>query len=431
MLRSLFDRFFGSRRAPAVVPPPAQARPRAPREPGPPPVGIGARRPLVNARGELAGFEFHAGAAGRLKLRRVEDEVTVRAVVANVMGAMRLCLSQQLTPLAEFPATWLARSAADELFEPGMHLVLCRDALFDDAAARTRLVARLRGLGCRVGWRAVDVPPSEPPDFLLLNAPAANDRVGWQQASDDLARERPGIAQVALDLPDIDSLEALLRGPLLLGACALGGVGLPAGPRVALSPQGTHLLRLLSRLTRDEDNALLVADIKADAALALRLLQFLNSAGASPGRPLDSIDQAVMVLGRDALYRWAAQMVVRLSPSRPSTAALQAMALARARFFELLARTAGEAQPGQLYLFGLVSMLPRLLGCNQEEAVASLDLPPTALRALLEGQGDWYPYVALARAIDGHDLAAAAALAERFGGLPAVLALSARAWTTV
>ena len=154
----------------------------------------------------------------------------------------------------------------------------------------------------------------------------------------------------------------------------------------------------------------------------------LNTAGATPGRVLDSIEQAVMVLGRDALYGWVAQMLVRLSPPRPAAEALQSLALARARMLEMLARRAGAASPGTLYLLGLASMLPTLLQCSVEDAVQSLRLAPTAMDALSRRAGPWEPYLSLVQALETQDMAVAQALGEQFGGLDDVLALWAQAW---
>lgn len=408
-------------------PPAASRNTPGPRLPGPPPIGVGARRPLIAGDGTLAGFEFYGGAAGRGRLRRAEDEVTVRACMASVLGAMRLCIGQGLTALAEFPTTWLARGD-DAALCPGMVLVLTPDAVFDDPTALARLVGRMRDAGARVGWRAASVAPAPVlPDFLLVTAAPASGLPGWRSASDRVGQAFPGIGQVLLDLPDIEVLEAMLPAPVILAACVPDAAPAARQP-VALSPQAGRLLHLLNRLVRDEDPAALAAEIRADAALGLRLLQHANSAGHSTGPPLASVDQAVVRLGRDPLYRWAAQMLVRLAPARPSVQALQATALARARLFELLAGKAGEAHPGDLYLFGLVSMLPTLLGCSPEAAVEPLRLPAAALDALLRRSGPWHGYLALVSALDRQDMAGADVAAQPFGGLDSVLACATRAW---
>ena len=400
--------------------------------PGTPiPMGLGARRPLVATGGALAGFEFHAGNAGRS--RAADDDQTARARTNSVLGAMRLCIGQDKIALAELPPGWLARCDPDQALVPGMYLVLGADAMADDPVALAALIRRLRGAGTLVGW-PVDpgvgrhLPPGRP-DFLTLPAPAGQERnlQAWQQAVQQVAQDYPSVPLVLLELPNVDLLEALLRAPVLLAGCTIGA-SLASSRTQKLPPQAQTLLQLLNRLVRDDDHAVLVADIKADPALSLRMLQHLNSAGASNGTPLESIEQAVMVLGRDELYRWVAQMLVRLSPGRPAAAALQAMALARARLLELLAHSVDEPNPGSLYLLGLASMLPLLMQCSVDEALDWLQLPAPATEALLQQTGPWLPYLALVHALERNDLLAAESLARPFGGLDRVLAQSARAW---
>ncbi len=409
-------------------------------------LGLGARRPLVAADGSLAGFEFYVGAATLVRLQRATGDagdVASRAYAANVLGAMRLCASQNLAALAKLPTGWLTL-LPDELLLPGMHLVLHSDSSAAEAtpgaaqaqAAQTKLateMARLRGAGVLLGWCAATAGAATPPgrpDFIALPAPATTGVQAWRDALTLSVSRWPGLPHmphVLLELPDVDVMEAVLRPPVTLVACAIGANVVPVRVQ-ALPPQAQRLLQLLHRLVRDDDNALLAQDIKADAALSLGLLHHLNTAGASPGRVLDSIEQAVTVLGRDALYGWVAQMLVRMSPQRPAAHYLQAMALARARFLELLARAAGEPSPGTLYLLGLASMLPLLLQCSLADAVDALPLPPQALAALHQQSGPWRPYLALAQALETHDMLAAETLAVPFGGLATVLGHSAKAW---
>jgi EAL and modified HD-GYP domain-containing signal transduction protein len=230
-----------------------------------------------------------------------------------------------------------------------------------------------------------------------------------------------------LDLPGVDVLEAVLGPPLLFAACSIAPCTEPQRVQ-ALPPQAQHALRLLNRLLHDDDHGQVVADIKADAALSLRLLSYMNSAGASPGRELESIEQAVLLLGRDALYRWAAQMLVRMAPPRPAAHALQASALARARLFELMARGSGSSSPGAAYLLGLATMLPLLLQCGIEEAAGALNLPADALRALRGQGGPWLPYLQLLQVLEAGDMPAIEAAAAPFGGTQAVMACWTEAW---
>jgi len=432
MLNALLNR-FRAKPPPPAVPRPAAARPamEIPRpaavQHAAPLAGAGARRPLVSAQGRLAGFEFQVGAA---MLNRLQG-AAASAYTTNLLGAMRLCCQQGLGALAELPASWLAQGAQDRDLARGMHLLLRADALFDDADATCALISRLRRAGVLVGWSPRSTPAvpraAGRPDFMPLPAPATPDAVAWQQAVDAAAERWPDMPLLLLELPAVDVMESLLAPPILWAACTIGGCSEPARAQ-ALPPQAQRALRLLNRLLHDEDHAAVVDDIKADAALSLRLLQYMNSAGALPGRELDSIEQAVMLLGRDALYRWVAQMLVRMSPPRPAAHALQATALARARLFELLARASQAPSPGALYLLGLATMLPLLMQCGIDEAADAMHLAPAAVQALRRQGGPWQPYIGLLQALEAGDMPATEAASAAFGGHERVLACWTEAW---
>ena len=438
MFGSLFDKLTGRRSTDAPAKAAAPARPSF----ATPttmtsaiavdaPIGLGARRPLVAPGGALAGFEFGASAAVLARARAGTGDAGLHAGVGNVLGAMRLSIEQKLLALAELPASGLVRFQRAGDFCAGMYIVVGPDPTFADAATASALLARIRSAGARVGWARptatpIASPPGEP-DFVPVRQPSEADAATWQRAIDDARAQHPKAALLLLDIEGVELMESLLHPPVFLAACAMSKGLVPAQTQ-ALPPQAQRLLQLMSRLVRDDDNALLVADIKSDPTLALRLLQYLNSAGASPGRELGSIDQAVMVLGRDTLYRWVAQMLVRLSPSRPAADALRALALARARLLERLARQTGEASPGSLYVLGLASMLPTLLQCSLDDATSSLNLPAEAVEALRQGTGPWQRYLSLALALERYDMRETEALAGTFGGLETVLGHSAQAW---
>jgi EAL and modified HD-GYP domain-containing signal transduction protein len=385
------------------------------------PAALGARRPLMAPGRGLSGFEFYVAESMIGRLRRREDLTAARACAGGVLAAMRLTCAQGLLALAELPGDWLAEVLAGQDILPGMLIALRADATTQDATALAALLAGLRQHGARVGWQAgaPGFAPGAQPDFLLLTA--SDD----PRRATDAAGHRPELL-VAPDLPDVERLEAFLEAGVALAGCSVGS----PEPRQAreLPPQTQPLLRLLNQLVGDTDHADVVATIKSDAALSVRLLQYLNSAGASPGRTLDSIDQAVLILGRAELYRWVARLTVRLGPPRPASAGLQQFALARAGLLELLARQAGEPQPGSLYLMGLASLLPALLQCRLDDALRTLALPEPAVLALAGGRGEWARYLAIALAVENGNLPEVERLAAHWGGAAAVMSLAERAW---
>jgi HDOD domain len=434
MLLSLLDRLLGRREAVAAPGDPegavhpgtgAQATTTAP-PPSPPAVPIGARRPLVSAQGSIAGYEFHLGEATLRRLRSRGDPAAASACASSLLGAMRLCAQNGQAAYGQLPASWLARVGTPHPLIRGMHLGLLDDDHAGDTALLAERIALGRSAGAAIGWRLGAVPGFASglrADFHTLQGGGLEGAALLKA----LRSGAQGVPLIALDLPGIDALEAALAAGVQLACCHMDAGRQPPEVR-PLTPQTQRLLALMTQLTRDAETPELVAAIKADVSLSYRLLRQLNSASVSPAGELGSIEQAVALLGRNELYRWVTVLLVQQAPARPASAALQGMALARARFFELLAEAQGEPRPGALFTMGLASMLPQLLRTRLPDALASLQLHPHAEQALLERQGPWCAYLALAEVLDESDLEEAAPLAQAFGGLPAVMAHSARAW---
>lgn len=440
MLQSLFDRLLGRRPppAPAVSRPPPRATdtgraPALPRRPAAPAASadapLGARRPLISAQGRIAGFEFQIGEAVQRRLLERGDLAAAGACTSSLLAAMRLCAQAGRRAYGELPAQWLLRAPGIDTLGQGVWLALV--ALHEVApgsAAAAELADAIdsaRRSGARIGW-ALDAPAPAgiAADFHTLHTQRHDDPAHWLQA---LRGAPSGVPIVALDLPGIDALEAALRAGVQLACCSVEA-GAEAPEARPLTPATQRLLQLMNQLAQDAETPRLVAAIKADVSLSYRLLRQLNSAAVGGGAELGSIEQAVALLGRNELYRWVSVLLVRQAPQRPASPALQSMALARARLFELLAEAQGEPQPGALFTLGLASMLPLLLQTRLPDALAALQLHPLAEAALLEREGPWVAYLQLAEVLDESDLAEAAPLAEAFGGLPAVMSTSARAW---
>ncbi|MBY0236134.1 MAG: hypothetical protein K2W93_14230, partial [Burkholderiaceae bacterium] len=281
--------------ASAPAPLPARARVAAPVQapaglPAAEPVltVVGARRPLVSAQGHLAGFEFQLGAAQQERLLARADASTGAAHANALLAAMRLCVAQGLRALTELPLAWLARSV-DANEQPGavlagMVLLIRPGAPLASSEQALALLARLRAAGALVGWRqqyGQALAELGRPDFVVPQLAEASSDAARRQAISLCLLQSGALPQLLLDLPDVDALEALLNQPsVMLASCRLDAAA-PAGPATdlghALPPQAAALMQLLGRLVRDDDVALLAADIKADAALSVRLLQHLNS----------------------------------------------------------------------------------------------------------------------------------------------------------
>ncbi len=423
MMKTLLGRWLGAKAKP-VGPPvrPAAASAAAPQSTSAPARAdaptVGARRALVDLRGRVVGYEFSAGASVIDRLQQRPNPVALKAHCLALLAGMRRCTGQGLMAYAQLPGAWLA--AVDAQPSHGMFLGLVLNPGQDQSQALATLLPTWRAAGARIGWQ--DLPDgagsSLLPDFTV--SPSAS----RPRFSSPRLSKRPWVTP---HLPDLDSLDAaLVAGALWAGCDTL----MAAEPRQAkaLPAQTQRLMELLHRLIRDDDTVQVVEDIKRDAGLCARLLQHLNSASVSASRRLDSIEQAVSVLGRNALYAWVSALLVRQGPQRPAAGALQALALARARLLESLARAAGEPSPGSLYVVGLASVLPQLMQASLADVLGCLGLPNEAEMALRSRSGPWGQYLNLAEALEARDMASVRRLSNVTGGLESTMAMSARAW---
>ena len=423
MMQSLLGRWFGHTAKPPAVAAKAAVAAAPVQKPMPTAIHtsaptVGARRALVDLRGDVVGYEFSVGASLIERLHQRPNPLAQSAHFQALLAGMRCCTHQGLLAYAELPAAWL--QAVDTQASEGIYLGLTPSAGEDVPQMLASVAPAWRAAGARLGWQ--DQPDHAGmgllPDFSL--SPSAR----RPEFSSPRTAQQPWVAP---HLPDLDDLDAALVAGALWAGCAMP-MGAEPRQAKALPAQTTGLMQLLNRLIRDDDTVQVVEAIKRDAALCARLLQHLNSAGLAGQRSLDSIEQAVAVLGRNALYLWVAAMLVRQCPARPAAGALQALALARARLMESLARAAAEASPGSLYVVGLASVLPQLMQASLADVLAGLGLPPQAEMALRERSGPWGRYLDLAEALEAPDLAAVQRLSHSVGGLEATMALSARAW---
>jgi c-di-GMP-related signal transduction protein len=430
LLNCLGDRFGRrgeSAPAAAVV---KAARPRAQSTAAPNSGGIGARRPLLSSRGEVAGFEFRIAEP----LMRRADSPAQTAHTLALLTAMRVTAQGGRVSLAELPPAWLMKPQVEPLLAPSMLIGLFEDPARPDPALRAQAAQRLRSAGVRVGWVNGDSQAQSGndllPDFVLVRPRVPTPVADLLRISHASGSTQPGVGIVMTDLPSLEDLELALR----LGAqYACGSVSTstqPAGS-TPIAPAVARVCQLLNRLVRDEEVEALATEIKRDASLSVQLLRYASSVRYSRGSQIDSVEAAVLRVGRNELYKWLSLVLVRSAGGRPTSRALQDVAIARARLFELLAQQRGEQHPSGLFTIGLASMLPVLLNTSAAASLSRLDLGDDARAALLEGTGPWCDYLLIAQALERHDLQAVTRLAGDYGGVEAVLSSAEQAWAWV
>jgi EAL and modified HD-GYP domain-containing signal transduction protein len=169
---------------------------------------------------------------------------------------------------------------------------------------------------------------------------------------------------------------------------------------LAASP--LSILRLL-KLLRDETSldAELEKAFRGNTALTLKLLRVVNSAWIG-GRGLDSIRQALLLLGRKELTRWLALLLVTSTEAKDGVdEELMHIVLRRARMCELLAIAMGDRRASDgFFIVGLFSLLDAVLKAPMKDLLAEVDLSADLNVALLEREGDYGRVLSLVEAFD-------------------------------
>jgi EAL and modified HD-GYP domain-containing signal transduction protein len=125
--------------------------------------------------------------------------------------------------------------------------------------------------------------------------------------------------------------------------------------------------------------------ISLDPGLSLRLLRFVNSAAFSLRHQVNSVRQAIALLGARTVRQWA--MLLVLSGIDEQRGPLLITALSRGRTCEAIARRLGADDLDAYFFTGMLSVVDALLDKPMEEAVADLPLSEDVIAALVDRAG--------------------------------------------
>lgn len=174
----------------------------------------------------------------------------------------------------------------------------------------------------------------------------------------------------------------------------------PGTPVKGMNPAQTIILQLMTMVKNNEDIPKIEDVLKRDPALSYKLLRFINSAGFGAAREIQSLRQAISLLGYAPLYRWLTLLLATASTSGYSPVLMET-AVIRGRLAELLgAKALGRGEGENLFVAGMFSLLDRLLGLSMREVLDTIQLPDEVVRALLTRGGMYGPYLALAEACE-------------------------------
>jgi c-di-GMP-related signal transduction protein len=172
----------------------------------------------------------------------------------------------------------------------------------------------------------------------------------------------------------------------------------------SLRPAHANILQLINLVRKQASTAEIEEVLKRDPTLSFNLLRFINSAGFGVRSEVTSFKHAVMLLGLNRLFKWAA-LLLTTSHGGNMPPAVGTTAVARGRLMELLA---AELLPPEecdnAFVVGVFSLLDTMLGLSMETALATVSLPESVTQALLHGTGPLAPFLELTLACEtGND----------------------------
>ncbi|MCL6262199.1 HDOD domain-containing protein [Craterilacuibacter sp. RT1T] len=410
MLKSLFASL---RAKPAIAEPVAAIAETA----LPPTLGVLTHQPVYDARHNLVANEFLLSQAMRAgpapnKEPGQFDRLMLRTLInLDVFGSLsRRASVIHLSSLASLSAPELADLPAE-------HIILLLDIAPDEVLTMdsTEQLAILKTQGYRLALAAASLSPQHTAtqsqtllsqaDFLVVDFSASAEGVLAPLLNHTL-QQHPHIAAYARNVSSYEDYNVcrhsrnhhftLFQGPFMAHSRQ-------QNPEQA-NPGQIRVMEIMRLLRSDAPVRELDAQFKLDSTLLFKLLRFINASANGITRKIMTLDETLLLLGREALFKWLTLLLFSSHKDDGRSRALLEQSLSRARFMESLGKARGgnKIENEHLFLTGMFSMLGALLKQPLEQAIAPLELPTTVVQALLEGRGLFAPYLVLAQAMENH-----------------------------
>ena len=154
----------------------------------------------------------------------------------------------------------------------------------------------------------------------------------------------------------------------------------------ALPTNKIAILNLLAVLQNpNSDIEELEEAISFDVSISYRILKLINSSFFSFTREVESVKQAIVILGRKQLSSWASMIALSKMEDRPSE--MIHLAMVRGKMCEMLAEKSGLKPLESFFTVGLFSALDILMERDIESVIAPLPLNNEVENALLKHEG--------------------------------------------
>jgi c-di-GMP phosphodiesterase len=346
-----------------------------------------ARQPIYDASMSVMAYELLYRASPSSRSAQIGDpsSATLEVITGAALEIGLDRLAGGLPVHINFPQELLTKVPELPLQAAGVVI-----EVLEDVRATPQVLQGIRTLRAR-GHRIAldDYAPQESDPRLLEVADIVKLEITHPPA-DELARQARELRAAGLELiaENVES-RAQFEHCIELGFKGFQGNFLQqpetfSARRVPASRLGA--LRLAAAL-QSEDYSLDEIErlLSQDVSLSYRVLRCINSSYYNLPRKIESIRQAIVILGLDTLRQLCGLLCLQAIDDRPPSLVLQAMT--RGRMCEQLGKLAGARDAGPFFITGLFSLLNALLGLPTRKVVEELPLTPAVKSALVAGEG--------------------------------------------
>ncbi|QHJ10760.1 Cyclic di-GMP phosphodiesterase CdgJ [Paraglaciecola mesophila] len=164
----------------------------------------------------------------------------------------------------------------------------------------------------------------------------------------------------------------------------------------ALTPSQMSIAKLMAEMAQEEPNIRLISQaFESDVSLSFKLLRYAQSPIFKRTKQIETIKQAIVVLGQNELRRFVSLLfTAQFSEGKP--AELTVMSLSRAHYCELLTEYSNQRDGiASAFLVGLLSLLDAMLDADIAELMEKLPISQAIKDSIVLRQGEQAQYLML------------------------------------
>ncbi|MAD14529.1 MAG: EAL domain-containing protein [Alteromonadaceae bacterium] len=164
----------------------------------------------------------------------------------------------------------------------------------------------------------------------------------------------------------------------------------------ALTPSQMSIAKLMGEMAKEDPKIQIITQaFESDVSLSFKLLRYAQSPIFKRTQQIETIKQAIVVLGQTELRRFVSLLfTAQFSEGKP--AELTVMSLSRARYCELLTEYSNQRDGvSAAFLVGLLSLLDAMLDADIADLMAKLPISQNIKDSIVLRQGEQAKYLML------------------------------------